>query len=114
VNTVAAPNVRGELVFNDCRFQSELDHEPERAINEVASTLGTRFTNCTIHAPIIEGKTSPEAVDKTGLTEINGPTAHYHINTALGNEVLSDLETRKIQLKPEYLAQLKHHHTLEP
>jgi hypothetical protein len=64
VNTVTAPSLQGELVFNDCRLQPSVRQAPAGSFYQVASTLGTRFTNCTIHAPVVNGKAAPEMVDR--------------------------------------------------
>ena len=112
LNTVTAPGLRGELVFNDCRFQPDLQ-EVDGDIYTLDSTLGTRFTNCTVHAPFVNGEPRPELVDQTGFIEINGAVRHYHINTALGNRVLEHCRDAGIELAPDFIARLKLHHALE-
>ena len=115
VNTVTAPSLRGELVFNDCRLQPSVRQAPAGGFYQVGSTLGTRFTNCTIHAPIVNGKAAPEMVDRTGFLAINQSLEHYHLNTALGNEVLGYLESQGVRLSPQFVARLKSSHgTCEP
>ena len=110
VNTVTAPNLRGELVFNDCRLQPNVRQAPANGFYTVSSTLGTRFTNCTIHAPIVDGKAAPEMVDRIGFLEINKSLQHYHLNTALGNDVLSYLKSKGAALSSEFIARLKCRH----
>ena len=112
LNTVTAPNLRGELVFDDCRFQPDVKQEPAEFYT-VKSTLGTRFTNCTLHAPIVDGKADPKAVSRMGFLEINKSVQHYHLNTALGNEILDYLKDKGIALSSDFLAKLKSHHELE-
>jgi hypothetical protein len=112
VNTVAATGLRGELVFTDCRFRPDVRAAGER-FYALDSTLGTRLTNCTIHAPVVGGEPAPEAIDQIGFLEINGAVRHYQLNTALGNDVLRDLRARNIELTPEFIARLKCHHALE-
>jgi hypothetical protein len=78
----------------------------------VKSTLGTRFTNCTIHAPVVDGKADPELVNRIGFLKINDAVRHYHLNTALGNEVLDHFRSKGTLLSPDFIAKLKSHHEL--
>ncbi len=112
INTVTAPGLRGELSFNECRLQPDIAKSAE-VFYAVNSTLGTRFTNCTLHAPIVGGKTDPALIDRCGFLTINGPLRHYHLNTALGNEVLKALQSKRVQLSPAFIASLRSHHALE-
>jgi len=114
LNTVTAPGLKGELTFSHCRFQPELQEVGEGKIYTVGSTLGTRFTNCTVHAPIVDGTPRPEWVDRIGFLEINGPVRHYHLNTALSNRVLDHLREAGVELDPEFVGRLKVNHPLEP
>ncbi len=114
INTVGAPGLQGELIFDDCRFQPALEGLGEdEDIYALDSTLGTRLTNCTIHAPVIGGEATPELVDSTGIVQINGPVQHYHLNTALGNRILEHYRDAGIELAPEFIADLRAHHALE-
>lgn len=112
INTVTAPGLRGELTFDHCRFQPQVRQAAE-AFNQVESTLGTRFTNCTLHAPVVDGQAEPELVDQTGILKINAAVRHYHLNTALGNDILNHLKTRGTRLDPDFIAKLKSRHVLE-
>lgn len=107
VNVVSAPNLRGELTFQDCRLQPRVRRAPENDFYRVGSTLGTRFTNCTLHAPVVDGKAAPELMDRLGFLKINQSLRHFHLNTALGNEVLGYLRSQGTALSPEFVAQLK-------
>lgn len=112
LNVVTAPGLRGGLSFAGCRFQPELQ-EVDADIYALDSALGTRFTNCTVHAPVVGGEVRPELVDRTGFVEINGAVRHYHLNTALGNRVLDYCRDAGIALAPDFLAKLRVHHALE-
>ncbi|MGM0486203.1 MAG: hypothetical protein ACQESR_05510 [Planctomycetota bacterium] len=112
VNTVVAPGLRGELVFNGCRFRPDVRQAPAD-LYAVESTLGTRFTNCTVHAPVINGQADPEMVNRTGFLEINGAVRHYHLNTGLGNEIIAHFKNRGAGFDPDFIAKLKAHHALE-
>lgn len=112
VNGVTAPDLHGELVFRDCRLQPRAG-EVKGDLYTLESSLGSRLTNCTIHAPVIDGTTKPEMVDRSGLIKINGPVRHFHLNTALGNRVLVYCRDRGIELKDDFVARLKSHHAME-
>ena len=112
VNTVNANNLQGELNFSNCRLQPNV-REVNAVFYQVVSKFGTRFTNCTIHAPVIDGKLAPDLIGNTGFLEINKSIRHYHLNTALGAEVLKYLKGKGIVLNQKFIAQLKSHHILE-
>ncbi len=112
LNTITAPNLRGELVFTECSLQPDVKKVPERFFI-LQSTLGTRFTNCTLHAPIVNGTMNPDLMNHMGFIQINESVQHYHLNTALGNDVIDHLKNSGTTLTPEFIAQLKLHHDLE-
>ncbi|MCK5804807.1 MAG: hypothetical protein KAI66_18360, partial [Lentisphaeria bacterium] len=113
INTVSAPALRGDLTFSDCRFRSNVGEVPGD-LYALDSTLGTRFTNCTVHAPIVNGQIKPEMVNRTGFLEVNGNVKYFHLNTALGNGILTHYKKRGTALTPEFISKLKLHHELEP
>ncbi|MFW6157152.1 MAG: hypothetical protein ACOC7J_07515, partial [Armatimonadota bacterium] len=114
INTVTAPNLRGELSFSDSRFQPHVQEAgDEEDFYALEGTLGTRLTNCTVHAPVINGEPRPELVDRTGFVELNGAVRHYHLNTALGNHVLDYCREEGIELTDEFVDSLKLHHAME-
>ena len=112
LNTVTTPNLRGELVFRDCRFQSNVQ-EVQGDFYTIKSTLGTRFTNCTVHAPIVGGAEKPELVNRSGFLEINKTVRHYHLNTALGNRIVDHYRRQGTELNPDFIEMLKLHHGME-
>ncbi len=112
LNSVRAPGLRGGLDFTACRFAPDIA-TLSGSINEVQSSLGTHFTNCTVHAPVVNGKASPDAIDQIGFLDINKSVSHYHLNTALGNELLAHLKKTGKSPTPEFIAKLKSHHELE-
>ncbi len=109
VNIVNAPSLRGELVFSDCHLQPDVQ-QAGTTFYAVDSTLGTRFTNCTVHAPIVGGEAVPEMVNQVGFLEINKSLQHYHLNTGLGNEVVSHLQSKGAALSSDFVAKLTAHH----
>lgn len=112
INIVTAPNLRGELVFRDCRFQPNVQ-EVRGDFYTLESTLGTRFTNCTIHAPIVAGTMKPEMVNRTGFLEINRFVRHFHLNTALCNRIIEHYRSQGMKLNPDFIAKLKLRHGME-
>ncbi|MHC4518123.1 MAG: hypothetical protein ACYTAS_06015, partial [Planctomycetota bacterium] len=112
LNTVTAPSLRGELVFRDCRFQPNVQ-EAQGDFYTLESTLGTRFTNSTVHAPVVAGVTTPEMVNRIGFVEINRSVRHYHLNTALGNRIVEHYRRQGTPLNPDFIATLKLHHGME-
>lgn len=112
VNAVTACELSGELSFTECRFQPVV-RQADGPFYAVESSLGTRFTNCTVHAPIVQGKVSPDLIDRIGFLEINKPLQHAHLNTALGAEVMKHLRDREIVLDPGFIAQMRCTHALD-
>jgi hypothetical protein len=112
INTLTAAHLRGEMVFNTCHFQPRVK-EPSPQFYAVQSTLGTRFTNCTIHAPIVNGKAEPAQINQIGFLEINKSVQHHHLNTALSHDILNHLKNTGRKLTPEFIDKLKSHHELE-
>jgi len=112
VNTINAPGLQGELVLRDCRLQPNVQ-EIKGDLYKLDSTLGTRFTNCTVHTPVVSGKASPEQVNRTGFVEINRSVRHYHINPTLGNGIIEHYRRQGMELNPDFIAKLKLHHGME-
>ena len=112
INTVTAPALRGELTFTDCHFHPDVSRASLNFYT-VQSTLGTRFTHCTLHVPKVNGQADPETVDQMGFMEINKSLRHYHLNTALGNDILSHLKSQGKEPTSDFIAKLKAHHELE-
>lgn len=113
VNLVRAPGMRGNLSFTDCRLRPELADASEGDFYEVAAASDTRFTNCTVHAPIVGGRPAPEFVDRLGILAVNGAVRYYHLNTTLGGEVLAHLAAEGTVLTSDFIARLRSHHALE-
>ena len=112
LNTVKASSLRGELVFTNCRFQPNVK-AVQGDFYKLDSTLGTRFTNCTVHAPVVNGRANPELVNRTGILEINQSVRYYHLNTALGNSIVDHYRLKDIELKADFIEMLKLHHGMD-
>lgn len=109
----AAGPLRGTLRFNDCRFAPHV-HEGEEPIYALDAELGTHLTNCILHAPRIEGVPQPDQTDRLEFVQPNKRVRFYHLNTALGNDLLQDFEAEQIEVLPGFISMLKSHHGLEP
>jgi len=112
VNTITASGFRGDMTLADCRLQPEVRAEGE-CFYALDSTLGTRLTNCTVHAPMVAGKPRPELADRTGVLEMNRSVRYYHLNTGLGNEVVKYFREHGDGMTPAFIAMLRAHHALE-
>ena len=112
LNTVTARNLRGELVFRDCRFQPDVQ-EVSGDLYMLESTLGTRLTNCTIHAPVVAGTARPDMVNRTGFIDVNKSVRHYHLNTMLGNRIIEYYRRQGTEWDPDFIAMLRLHHRME-
>ncbi len=112
VNSAAARKLTGELNFNNCSLQPDVQNAGGM-FYALESSHGTRFTNCTIHAPIVNGKPEAGLLDSISFLEINKSLMHFHLNTTLGAGVLEDLNARGIKLEPGFISMLKSRHELE-
>ncbi len=116
VNLVAASvdgPLRGGLVFNNCRFAPNVTAGSE-PIYALETEIETRFTNCTLLAPRIDGKAAPDQVKRIDFVQPNQRVRHAHLNTTLGNDLLKHFKDQKVLLSPAFIAMLKSHHPLEP
>lgn len=103
---------KGQLSFSYCVFSPKVTNDV-KAVYALDSELGTTFTNCTIHAPLVDGKAHAELIDRYGFVALNKAVRHYHLNTKLGNDVLRYLKEKKLNLLPQFIEMLKTHHALE-
>ena len=83
------------------------------AIYTLNSELGTAFTNCTIHAPLLKGQANAALVDRYGFIALNKSVRYYHLNTRLGNDILQYMKGKNISLQSQFIEMLKAHHALE-
>ena len=112
LSMAALTGLRGEVRLSDCHLQPEVK-EAEGSLYELDSTIGTRFTNCTIHAPLVDGKARPERIEQLGFLKINQSLRHCHLNTALANSVVRHLREEGTPLEPAFVAMLKCRHESE-
>ncbi|HYH56768.1 MAG TPA: hypothetical protein VD772_09160, partial [Anseongella sp.] len=104
---------RGAISFSDCRFRPEVS-EDQLPFYRLAAVSGTRFTNCTIHAPLVNGQSRPGKTDLMDFVQLNKAVRYNHLNTVLGRDILAYCRKEGIELKPGFIAMLKSHHELEP
>ena len=111
LNTVQAPSLRGELVFNDCRFQPRVE-KASASFYVLEGTLGTRLTNCTVHAPIVGGKVVPEMVDRVGFLLINKSVRYNHLHTMLGREIVEYFKGQGVAISSDFILKLRSNYEL--
>jgi hypothetical protein len=112
VNTVTASGVLGEINFSNCRLQPNV-RTANGFFYSLDSSLGVRFTNCTVHAPVVDGKVAPHLFEQISFLKINKSLQHCHLNTSLGPEVLSHLKGKGIALNRAFIGKLRTQHALD-
>lgn len=100
-------DLQGELSLADCRLQPA-GKAGETVFYKLAATAGTSFTNCTVHAPVVDGTPKPSLVDTYGFIKLNKTLRFNHLNTRLGQEIL-----KEVKLQPRFVRMLASHHELE-
>ena len=103
----------GTLTFNSCKFEAEVSGAVSRFFM-LGSTLGTSFVNCVVDAPQVDGAARPDLTDLSGFIRINKEVHFNHINTRLGNEIMSYYKGKGVTLSQKFIAMIKSHHELEP
>ncbi len=100
---------RGSVLFQNCKFRAYSD----KISISPGSILGTSFVNCILMLPEQLDSSVPAPLSVYKFIEINKFVKYNHINTRLGQDVLSWCKNRKITLSPEFINKLKSHHELE-
>ncbi len=109
---LSASGLRGGLSLADCHLRPE-SGEAADSLWSVEATHGVRFTNCTLHAPLVAGRADAGAVNRLGILRINGPVRHAHLNTSLANDLVARLRENGEPPAPAFIAKLKARHGLE-
>ncbi len=104
--------LRGALMFRNCSFAPRVV-DTAQTIYALESELGTHLANCTVHAPDIDGRASPEQAHLTDFVQPNQRVRFYQSGTALGNDLLKYFNEQRIELSPSFIQMLKSHHGLE-
>ncbi|SFB82189.1 hypothetical protein SAMN05421747_101328 [Parapedobacter composti] len=105
--------MQGSLFFQNCVFQPVADTDTAKFYTLEAS-LGTSFTNCVVHAPVISGRRRYDLSDCYGFLAINDYVLYNHVNTRLGRDIVNHLFATGGTVHPDFVAKLKSHHELEP
>lgn len=100
----------GALTFNNCKFQPAVKSGSSYLLG---SELGTSFINCVIYAPRARDVAHPELTDKVGFILMNKSVKYNHINTRLGNDILTYYTKKGIKLTPGFIAMLKSYSEME-
>ncbi|WP_437192076.1 hypothetical protein [Planctomicrobium sp. SH527] len=104
--------LRGKLVVNDCQFLPRVK-AGTKPIYALDAELGTHLTNCTLHAPQVNGTSAPAAFDQTDFVQLNKRVRYFQLNTSLSNQMLKHIKDQSITLNPAFISMLKSHHGLE-
>ena len=99
--------LQGELSLSDCRLKPVV--KGNAPLYQLAASSGISFTNCTVHAPVIDGVVKPAMVNDYGFIRLNKTLRFNHLNTRVGKEVLGE-----VKLLPAFVRMLQGHHELEP
>ncbi|MDF2713086.1 MAG: hypothetical protein K0R28_11 [Paenibacillus sp.] len=112
LNNDAGP-LRGKLVLDNCTLQATAvdDNSP---LYSLGSVLGTTFQNCTVHAPVLDGISRPDALSRYDFISINESLRHTHIQTRLSEELMDYLTTSGMGVASEFVSMLKSRHEAEP
>ncbi len=104
--------LRGKLALTNCNLRPKVKAGSE-PIYALDAELGTYLTNCTLHAPLVDGSADPATFDRLGFVQINRLVRYHQTNTSLSSGMLKSIQEKQLALKPEFIAMLKSHHALE-
>lgn len=102
---------KGSVTFVNCKFRP---YYAKDKVLRLDTVLGTSFVNCQLFLPQYSD-TAPEDLLTlySDFMKINGKVRFSHLGTRLGQDVLSYLKNKSVQLSPEFIVRLKAHHELE-
>ena len=103
----------GSLTFQDCTFQP-VTTEERAPFYTLATSLGTNFINCILHAPLVGGQRRYDLLDDFGFIVMNKSLKFSHVNTRIGRGLINHYKEKGDGIRPEFIAKLKNHHELEP
>jgi hypothetical protein len=102
----------GSIRFQNCTFK------PNLAVAKVpyalSATLGTSFTNCLVHLPVMKGERRGDLLPQLDFITLNKTVKYNHLNTRLGHDILQYCKSKGIILNPKFISMLQSHHELEP
>ncbi|MDF2715696.1 MAG: hypothetical protein K0R28_2621 [Paenibacillus sp.] len=104
--------MRGRLTFDRCRFQAAVQDDG-KSFYSLDAALGTSFVNCTVEAPLVEGKARPDLLARYGFIDMNRTLRFNHLNTRLSNEITDHYAKAGMPAEPEFIEMLGSHHESE-
>jgi len=104
--------LKGRFSFSNCLF-SPSGKDDRKVFYSISSELGTSLTNCTVHAPKINGVVRPELTDLNGFVVLNKKVKYNQLNTQLGNEIIRYWQAKNLVFITQFISMLKNHHQLE-
>ncbi len=99
--------LQGSLALADCKLRAG-----EQGMS-VKAEGGAGFTNCTVYAPLVNGRPAPELTDRYGFIQLNEAVRFNHLNTRLGADIMEHCRKKGIALLPKFISMLQGHHELE-
>ncbi|RKN85500.1 hypothetical protein [Paenibacillus ginsengarvi] len=104
--------MRGRIAFDHCDFRADA-LDDGRNFLFLAATLGTRLTNCTVHAPIVNGSSRPDLVSRYEFLQVNQTLRYNHTNTKLAKELTDYYANAGTPVEPEFTLMLRSRHESE-
>jgi hypothetical protein len=102
----------GSLSFNSCKFEASVKSS-EKPFYMLNAELGTSLMNCMVYAPRVDDVARPELVDKLGFIKLNKAVHYNHLNTRLGNDIITYQKSEGIKFSERFVSMLKAHHEME-
>lgn len=102
----------GALTFRDCKFEAAVQGS-DTPIYMLGTELGTSFVTCVVHAPTVDQVSRPDLANALGFLELNRSVSYNHVNTRLGQDILSHCRRIGLRLSPAFIRMLQSHHELE-
>jgi len=109
VNLASNDKYKGSVLFRNCKFKP---YSSKVSIG-TGAVLGTSFDNCILMLPEHSGSSSIAPLSVYKFIEINKFVKYNHVNTRLGQDVLTWCKNKGITLSADFINQLKSHHELE-
>lgn len=93
--------LKGRFVFSNCEFSPIVDDDTKVAYS-LHSSVGTFFSNCIIHPPVVSEELRADLIDQIGFLKMNKSVDFNHSNTLLDNKILKyyedDISTAFMQM----------------
>ena len=66
-----------------------------------------------VYAPTVDNVSRPDLTNALGFLELNRSVSYNHVNTRLGQDILSHCRRIGLRLSPAFIRMLQSHHELE-